>query len=68
MSEIINIRLVEPGSKVRLADGSTGEVVTNFQDGVWLSVTYLTSPNDPSLEGTEEMVFAQDVMELLETP
>ncbi len=68
MSEIINIRLVEPGSKVRLADGSTGEVVTNFQDGVWLSVTYLTSPNDPSLEGTEEMVFAQDVLELLETP
>ena len=68
MSEVINIRLVEPGSKVRLADGSTAEVVTNFQDGVWLSVTYLTSPNDPSLEGTEEMVFAQDVLELLETP
>ena len=68
MSEVINIRLIEPGSKVRLADGSTGEVVTNFQDGVWISVNYLSSPNDPSLEGTEEMVFAQDIVELLETP
>ena len=68
MSEVINIRLIQPGSKVRLADGSTGEVITNFQDGVWISVTYLTSPNDPSLEGTEEMVFAQDIVELLETP
>ena len=66
MSEIVNIRLLEPGTKVRLSNDATGEVVTNFNDGVWISVRFLTSPEDPSLEGTEDMVFAQEVLELIE--
>jgi len=37
-------------------------------DGVWVFARYLSSPNDPSLEGSEDMVFAADVVELLETP
>ena len=68
MSEIVNIRLLEPGTKLRLSNNATGEVVTNFNDGVWISVRFLTSPEDPALEGTEDMVFAQDVMEVLEWP
>ncbi len=68
MSEIVNIRLLEPGTKIRLSNASTGEVVTNFNDGVWVTVRFLTSPDDPSLEGTEDMVFAQDILEVLETP
>ena len=68
MSEIVNIRLLEPGTKIRLSNTSTGEVVTNFNDGVWVTVRFLTSPDDPSLEGTEDMVFAQDIIEVLETP
>ena len=68
MSEIVNIRLLEPGTKIRMSNDATGEVVTNFNDGVWLSVRFLTSPEDPSLEGTEDMVFAQEVMEVLEWP
>ena len=68
MSSVINLRLLEPGAKIGLSDGSTAEVVTNPMDGVWLFVRYLSSPNDPSLEGSEDMVFAADVAELLETP
>lgn len=68
MSSVINIRLLEPGAKIGLSDGSTVEVVSNPMDGVWVFVRYLSSPNDPSLEGTEDMVFAADVVELLETP
>ena len=68
MSEIVNIRLLEPGTKVRLSNDATGEVVTNFNDGVWISVRFLTSPEDPSIEGTEEMVFAQEVLEIIEGP
>ena len=68
MSEVVNIRLLEPGTRIRLSNNATGEVVTNFNDGVWLSVRFLTSPEDPSLEGTEDMVFAQDVLEVLERP
>ena len=67
MSSIINLRLLEPGAKIGLSDGSTVEVVNNPMDGVWLFVRYLSSPNDPSLEGSEDMVFAADVAEVLET-
>jgi hypothetical protein len=66
MSDIVNIRLLEPGMKVRLSNDATGEVVTNFNDGVWVTLRFLTSPGDPSLEGTEDMVFAQEIMEVLE--
>lgn len=68
MSSVINLRLLEPGAKIGLADGSTAEVVSNPMDGVWVVARYLSSPQDPSLEGTEDMVFAQDIAEVLETP
>jgi hypothetical protein len=65
MSEVINLRLLEPGTKIGLSDGSTAEVVSNPQDGVWVFARYLTSPSDLSVIGTEEMIFAQDVIEVL---
>ena len=68
MSSIINLRLLEPGAKIGLSDGSTAVVVSNPKDGVWVFARYLSSPNDPSLEGSEDMIFAADVVELLETP
>jgi hypothetical protein len=65
MSEVINLRLLESGTKIGLSDGSTAEVVSNPQDGVWVFARYLTSPSDLSVIGTEEMIFAQDVIEVL---
>ena len=68
MSSVVNLRLLEPGAKLGLGDGSTVVVVSNPMDGVWMFVRYLSSPEDPSLVGTEDMVFAQDIVEVLETP
>jgi hypothetical protein len=68
MSEIINVRLLEPGTTISLTDGSTAEVVSNPQDGVWVFARYLSSPNDGSVVGTEEMIFAQNIVEILSTP
>ena len=68
MSEVINLRLLEPGTKIGLSDGATAEVVSNPMDGVWVFARYLSSPGDASLVGTEEMVFAQDIVEIRETP
>jgi hypothetical protein len=68
MSEMINLRLLEPGTTIGLADGSTAEVVSNPLDGVWVFARYLSSPSDASLIGTEAMVFAQDIVEVLKTP
>ena len=66
--EVVNVRLLEPGARLRASHGATVEVVSNPRDGVWIFARYLTSPEDPSLEGTEDMVFAADVLEVLETP
>ena len=68
MSEVINLRLLQPGTKIGLSDGSIAEVVSNPLDGVWVFARYLSSLSDVSLVGTEEMIFAQDIVEIRETP
>lgn len=65
MADIVNLFEVEPGQTVRLHGDATAEVVSNPRDGVWLFVRYLTSPEDPEQVGVEDMVFAQDVLELM---
>ena len=67
MSEVINLRHLEPGMKLSLTNGATLEVVNNPQDGIWIFGRYLSFPEDPSQEGVEEMVFAQDIAEVIET-
>jgi hypothetical protein len=68
MSAIVNLRLLEPGTRVALSDGSTAEIVSNPKDGIWVFARYLSSPRAASLVGTEEMVFAQDIVEIRQTP
>jgi hypothetical protein len=64
MSDPINIRFLAPGTQIKLADGGVAEIVSNPADGVWLFARYLESPRDPTLIGQEEMIFAQDVVEV----
>ena len=64
---MINVRLLEPGTRVALSDGSTAEIVSNPRDGIWVFARYLVSASDASRVGTEEMVFAQDIVEIRET-
>ncbi len=66
MPEIVNLLLLEAGVKIATAAGATAEVVENPKDGVWVFAKYLTCPDDPSLEGTEDMFFAQDIVEVLD--
>ena len=66
MSEVINLMLLEPGTKIGLVDGSTAEVVSNPLDGVWVFARYLSSPSNAGLVGTEEMIFAQDIVGIRE--
>ena len=68
MTEPINIRLLEPGTRVALADGATAEIISNPLDGVWVFARYLSAPDDPGRVGTEEMIFAQDIIEIREPP
>jgi hypothetical protein len=64
MTEPINIRVLEPGTWIALIDGATAEIVSNPSDGVWVFARYLSSPDDPARIGSEEMIFAQDIVEI----
>jgi hypothetical protein len=68
MADPINIRTLQPGIQITLENGATAEVVSNPADGVWLFARYLSSPQDPALVGQEDMVFAQDVVEVRGSP
>ena len=63
MTELVNTRLLTPGMQIVLVDGAVAEVISNPLDGVWVVARYLSSPADPSVVGSEEMIFAQDIVE-----
>jgi hypothetical protein len=68
MSDPINVRILPPGTRVVTVDGAVAEVVSNPSDGVWLFARFLESPGDPARVGQEEMIFAQDVVEVRPAP
>ena len=61
---MLNVLDLEPGDKVRLKDDAVAEVVANPKDGVWIELRYLNVPQNPSQEGIEELVFAENLIEL----
>ena len=61
----LNVIHLAPGTRVRLIGDATAEVVSNPQDGIWILLRYLSAPQDPARVGTEEMVFAEDVLEVV---
>ncbi len=66
MTEPVNIRSLGPGTRIVLEGGAVAEILSNPSDGVWVFARYLTSPDDPTRVGTEEMIFAQDITEIRE--
>jgi hypothetical protein len=64
MSGPINVRALAVGARVVLGSGAEVEIVANPGDGVWLFGRYLAAADDPALVGSEEMIFAQDVVEV----
>ena len=65
MAEVVNLMTLDEGAKLATTAGATVEVVENPKDGVWVFAKYVTCPDDPSLVGTEDMFFAQDIVEVL---
>ena len=48
---------------VELIGGIVVEVIENPEDGMWIRAKYITVPSNPSAEGTEEQIFASDVVQ-----
>jgi hypothetical protein len=68
MSEVVNLMRLAPGTTIALANGALAEVVSNPLDGVWVFARYLDVPDEAALVGTEEMIFAQDIVAIRATP
>ena len=66
MVDVVNLINLVPGEKLAVSSGAIVEVATTPKDGVWVFARYLSAPGDPSLVGTEEMFFAQDILEGVE--
>ncbi len=64
MSDPINVRDLAIGTRVLLISGAEVEIIANPKDGVWLFARHLSSGGDRAAAGEEEMVFAQDVIEV----
>ncbi len=64
MSDPVNVRDLAVGTRVVLGSGAEVEIIANPRDGVWLFARYLSSADDPAMVGEEEMIFAQDVVEV----
>ena len=60
----INVRELPVGTRVVLGSGAEIEIVSNPRDGVWIFGRYVASADDPAMVGEEEMIFAQDVVEV----
>ena len=66
MTEPVNIRSLGPGTRIVLEGGAVAEILSNPADGVWVFARYLSVPDDPARVGAEEMIFAQDIVEIRE--
>jgi hypothetical protein len=64
VNNTVIVNALPDGQVIKLRDGSTAEVTANPKDGAWLFIKFLTNPDDPSLVGTDDMVFATDVVGL----
>lgn len=59
----INLRELLPGERIRLSGDIIVEVINNPEDGMWVRAKYITVPSNPSVEGTEDQIFAADVID-----
>ena len=66
MADVVNLITLAEGAKIATTAGATVEVVDNPKDGVWVFGKYLVCPEYPSLVGSEDMFFAQDIVEVLD--
>lgn len=61
---MINVIELKPGDKIQLGGNVIAEVIANPRDGIWIEARYVKVPDNPSQEGIEEMVFAEDIVDM----
>ena len=59
-------RTLPEGLKLKMANGSIGEIIGNAGDGAYVLVRVLVDPKDPKRVGEEQPVFFTDVVDVVE--
>ena len=52
---------LELGDRVRLTDGTIAEVISPTEDGSWIRVRHIESPNNPSHTGSEQLCSEDEI-------
>ncbi len=63
----VNFLDLQPGQRIVLKNQAVAEVVENIGDGIWVKGRFIESPQDPSLVGSEELCYCEDVLRIAET-
>ncbi|HZB82051.1 MAG TPA: hypothetical protein VE288_04275 [Rubrobacteraceae bacterium] len=59
----VDLWTLKPGHKIRMYGGAEAEVLSETEDGERIKVRYLEVKDEPSLEGTEDLVNEDDIEE-----
>ena len=62
----VNLLDVQPGQRILMKNKSVVEVVENLGDGIWVKGKFLESPHDPSLIGTEDLCYCEEILKILD--
>ena len=60
----IDIWDLEAGHRVILDSAAVAEVLAGTEDGMWIRVRYVQSPEDPDLIGTEDLCSIDEIVSL----
>lgn len=59
----MDLRTLKPGDMILTRDGAQAEVLSETEDGERIKVRYVEAKDDPSLEGTEDLVNEEEIEE-----
>lgn len=62
----VNFLDLQPGQRIMLKNQAVAEIVENMGDGIWVKGRFTESPDDPSLVGTEDLCYCEDVLKIVE--
>ena len=62
----VNLFELKPGQRILMKNQSVAEVVENLDDGIWVKGRFISSPADPSMVGSEELCYCEEVLQVLE--
>lgn len=62
----VNLFDVKPGQRILMKNQSVAEVVENLGDGIWVKGRFLEAPQNPSIVGSEDLCYCEEILQVLD--